>query len=609
MIMGSKKRGPWRSPIVSAVAAVFFLLLACPTAFSLTRTFPDTTSRIVVFTDQLNTDSMTEAQFQFAAGHYAGSQKLLLAAAQRLREHNPEYLVLHYRLGQGLGYRYPNGCSPTGAYLQIIDTDSWVQEWPNSGLQENWFYHSDSSRVYNCDWGYYLMDISNAAWRTWWSEKVIQQLQNNENDGLFADSYSIPNYLGPNWDPLLPDVEPSFESDWAYREHAFTDYIQGRFAGLYKWIPNIGAWITTRDPSDYSNVDGAMIEDFAEWGSGSYFDPADWELQMNRVLGLTGAGKILIAQTYPTSVAERMFALGSYLLIKGGQSYINLNNPEVNTDMMPEWYPEYGIELGAPVDALPANISAFYNSGTGVYVRHFDNGEVYVNPGDSERTVSLGTPHDKVVPSGGGVVPAGGTAPGTLNKQRVTSIAVPAHGAVVVLNLGAGCTLSCSASGPASGLVGNTLSFSGSATASGCTGTPTYAWSFGDGGSAAGAETTHVYAAAGTFTWTLTVSVAGKTCLQTGTVKISAVATTPVVTSMTKAGSPFRIIVAGMNLQKGIKVYINGALWTNVSWLSKLKIIIKGGAALKVAVPKNTPKDFLFTNPDGFSTTKTWSWH
>src|SRR3990172_1477698 len=66
------------------------------------RNFPDTTSSILVFSDQLNTSAMTEAQFQFAAAHYAGSQKLLPNATRRLRSYNPNYLMLHYRLGQGL---------------------------------------------------------------------------------------------------------------------------------------------------------------------------------------------------------------------------------------------------------------------------------------------------------------------------------------------------------------------------------------------------------------------------------------------------------------------------------------------------------------------------
>jgi len=588
---------------------IFLLFLTAPEPVSQTRTFPDTSGGIVVFTDQLNTPAMSEAQFEFAARHYAGSQKLPREAARHLREYNPDYLVLHYRLGQGLGYRFADdACVPDGAYIQVIEGDDWVQEWP-AEPQEEWFYKIGSSRVFNCAWGYYLMDIGNAAWRAWWSARVIEQLEANENDGLFADSYSVPNYLGSaEWNPDLPAVDPAFEADWAARQHAFSDYIQERFAGRWKWIPNIGAWITSRDPSDYSNLDGAMIEGFATWGNGGVFDVSDWELQMNRILGLTGAGKILIAQTYPTSPAERMFALGSYLLIKGGRTYLNLNDPDANPDMMPEWYPEYGIDLGVPTDALPSDISAFHDSESGVYVRRFENGEVYVNPGDANRIVVLETERDQVLPAGGGLVPESGTEPGSLGLQRVSSISVPAYGAVVVLNRDEGCTLSCSAGGPSSGYAGRSLSFSGSATASGCSGSPACSWSFGDGGSASGAAVDHVYAAAGIYTWTFTASIAGQTCVKTGTIRIAQGGPDPVVRSLAKSDAPFRIHVEGEHFRKGIKVYLDGRPWPELSRLTEFEIILNGGEALKAAVPANTPTEFLFVNTDGGSAAVTWSW-
>lgn len=82
----------------------------------------------------------------------------------------------------------------------------------------------------------------------------------------------------------------------------------------------------------------------------------------------------------------------------------------------------------------------------------------------------------------------------------------------------------------------------------------------------------------------------------------------PVVTSMAKLGSPFRIAVYGSNLQNGVTVKINGSLWTNVSWKSSGKIMLKGGSALKLLVPKNTPTAFTFTNPDGGEATVNFQW-
>ncbi len=82
----------------------------------------------------------------------------------------------------------------------------------------------------------------------------------------------------------------------------------------------------------------------------------------------------------------------------------------------------------------------------------------------------------------------------------------------------------------------------------------------------------------------------------------------PVITSMAKLGSPFRINVSGSNLQQGIKVKINGNLWSNVKWLSTSNIKIKGGSSLKSLVPKGVDTTFTFINPDGGETTVSWKY-
>jgi len=143
-----------------------------------------------------------------------------------LRQLNSNFLVLHYRLGQALG-RAPAGrdCQPGAQPIQIINGDQWVPEWPgDSNVRDSWFFHWSGQRVFNCDWGHYRMDISDPGWRAVWTGQVIQQLQAEEADGLFADSYSVPNYFGPDaWRPSLPVVDAAFEADWAHREHDFTD--------------------------------------------------------------------------------------------------------------------------------------------------------------------------------------------------------------------------------------------------------------------------------------------------------------------------------------------------------------------------------------------------
>ena len=70
----------------------------------------------------------------------------------RLRAINPDFLILHYRLGLGLGYRsVSGGCTPDGEYLHIIEGDAWVREWPGeAAVAASWFYTSPGQRGVRC---------------------------------------------------------------------------------------------------------------------------------------------------------------------------------------------------------------------------------------------------------------------------------------------------------------------------------------------------------------------------------------------------------------------------------------------------------------------------
>ncbi|MFG6490622.1 PKD domain-containing protein, partial [Roseateles sp. BYS78W] len=63
-----------------------------------------------------------------------------------------------------------------------------------------------------------------------------------------------------------------------------------------------------------------------------------------------------------------------------------------------------------------------------------------------------------------------------------------------------------SISGPTSGLVGASLSFSGAGSTDAQGAIASYAWTFGDGTSASGVSATKTYSAAGSYTVTLTVT-------------------------------------------------------------------------------------------------------
>lgn len=403
------------------------------------RPWPDTTRGVHVFNDQL-APWMSEAQWQFAATHYAGTQKMLRADADHLRAINPGFLILHYRLGHALGYRAIEGdCRPTGDWLQVIEGNAWVQEWPGDDqVPENWLYHwpeGSATRVLNCDWGWYLAELDDPGWRAYWQETVLRQVQANDADGVFMDSLSVPNFLGADhYTPPLPDIDEPFESAWSARIADWLSWLQQQPLGETYIVPNVGSWITTRDQTDYSAADGVMVEGFAIELDASPYALEDWILQMNRILGLTAQGKAIIGQTYATGAQERMFALGCYLLIKGDRTYLNVELGEE-----PEWWPEYDIAIGAPVEDAGTDIANLYDSAARVYRRDFENGFVLVNPTNPwdgtgiTVQVDLGGTYYLAQTSGGGEVPASGVPTGSVSYQPVSSVTLPPYSAAVLL--------------------------------------------------------------------------------------------------------------------------------------------------------------------------------
>ncbi len=86
---------------------------------------------------------------------------------------------------------------------------------------------------------------------------------------------------------------------------------------------------------------------------------------------------------------------------------------------------------------------------------------------------------------------------------------------------GAACTLSCAPRAPDTATVGSPVAFHAGLSTSGCDHTPTVVWRFGDGGSSTATDPTHVYTAAGTFTWSFSAAAEGASCSGDGTVTVS----------------------------------------------------------------------------------------
>jgi hypothetical protein len=102
----------------------------------------------------------------------------------------------------------------------------------------------------------------------------------------------------------------------------------------------------------------------------------------------------------------------------------------------------------------------------------------------------------------------------------------------------------------------------------------------------------------------MTASVGAQTCTQSRTLTVLA---PPVLSSMAKKTDPFRIAVTGGNLKVGVQAFINGMAWPDLSYKSETKVVLKGGASLKSAVPKGVATLFRFVNPDGGWAEMTWT--
>jgi putative glycosyl hydrolase-like family 15 (GHL15) protein len=388
--------------------------------------FPDTSASIGVLVDQLP-GGMSAAQQQLAAKRFVGSQKLTLEISGALRAIQPDFVVLHYHLAMWQ--------SAPGVNF-ILDGKTWGNDYPKVGGHESWFWHTTGGqRVTSVVDGKWLMNVADPGFQGYWIQSITQQIGAGEYDGVFLDSASPALLQSEAQAPPEPRLTGTGARDNLIPElgnktfiQAWTAWIATLDAALgstgLALIPNTGAFITGWDDTPYDLTAGVFSEGYAD----PSFAEADWKLSTNQLLGLAAKGKIMILQNYlssPDDVARRVYYLGNYLLVRGKHTYLDYfaSGPM-------EWYPEWGIDLGAAV-STGAKVDDLLKDG--VYRRDFEKGIVLVNPTASPVTVTLPKAMQRVVPAGGGAVEADGVAKGTLGMTMVTSVDVAAKGAEILI--------------------------------------------------------------------------------------------------------------------------------------------------------------------------------
>jgi hypothetical protein len=416
--------------------------------------FPSTADGIHIIEDQLP-NNLSSAMTQFVATHIDGTQKELLSQTDQFRAINPNFTVLHYQLGTG-----------NSPYNYIIN-NQWSNDWSYVNGQESWFAHQTyagepqspanltSGRVGNST-GWDQADIANPAWQQYTLHQVLQNMAATGSNGWFADSFTF-GIGGAGYDGTIPTRYKGTNAanravwpggiDWTDQlanwasavETAFTNYNQTNGTD-YQFIPNLDARVTSWEPRWYDNANGVPIIDgaFLE-GFGTWTDTYDWTFSMNQGLNLTNNGKIAIMQPYPSSAPNTTagqqqinFLLGTYLLLKGNATYLN-----IDYGGGVQYYPQYELNLGTAVTPLQSNVSGYlWNN---VYRRDFQNGFVLVNPGSTTYTLNLGNTYRLVQGQGGGTMTdtaldaSGNYIGGSLTYQNMSSVTLPGGSAAIFL--------------------------------------------------------------------------------------------------------------------------------------------------------------------------------
>lgn len=515
--------------------------------------FPSTADNIHIFEDQLP-DGMSNAMIQFLATHTDGTQKELLDQTEQFRAINPNFTVLQYQLGTG-----------NSPYDYIID-NQWSSDWDTVSQQADWFAYQDysgepqsasdlTSGLVGNSTGWVQADISNPAWQQYTLNQVLQNIAATGSNGWFADSFTY-GIGGAGYDGTIPTRYQGTNAanpadwpsgiDWTTQLANWAQTIETAFAQYnaangtdYMFIPNLDARVTSWEPNWYDNsngtpfIDGAFLEGFGEWT-----DTPDWISSMNQGLNLTDNGKIVIMQPYPSDdpstpagQQEVNFYLGTYLLLKGDQSYLN-----IQYGSGANYYPEYQLNLGAATTPLQSNVSGYLWDG--VYRRDFQNGFVLVNPGSSTYTLNLGGTYKEVIASGGGVLTDsdidanGNYIGGSMTYQNVHSITLTGGSAVIFLNSNySPLSVASPAKAATNSVTGTAVNLSVLGQESGSNSGLTYTWSSSGPASVAFAnnsanKTTATFSQAGTYTLTAAITDGIRTVTSSVTVTVKQTETT-----------------------------------------------------------------------------------
>jgi hypothetical protein len=258
------------------------------------------------------------------------------------------------------------------------------------GPIQDWYVRDakTGSKLVNRDWGWYLMDIGNLAYRTSLANSIRNSLVGNPVfDGVFLDdvwgSISSDRFHreGTEEQAVLPLHVTKY-----WRDNMKLLLIQIKMAiGKKLLIINTGAF-----NMDYLALsDGQMYEAFchANWQPFEEYYP-EWRKVLDRMIMASASGKIYLAQSgiqkgamesRATKIAKYSFSM--FLLGANSNTYFYFSKDYRGVTYFPEW----DVDIGSPTEAYHAR------TGTPLFEREYSKGLVLINPSSESAQINLGS--------------------------------------------------------------------------------------------------------------------------------------------------------------------------------------------------------------------------
>ncbi len=312
-------------------------------------------------------------------------------------------------------------------------------DWEHINSQENMFCHSDSSdqspntRILTL-WNSWLMNGDDLVdktsvdainhWINYYAVTASTQVNFFNYDGLFIDSAG--HRLGEG---AVNGIMPwNYSADrWRDSRYAALDFIKSYLSN--KTVVFNGLHSGNGADSSLSLTDGSMWEDFTfDINDGSYKGEKKWWTAIDCLNKYKQNSLLILVVKKPNltnDISARIFSTASYLLVSSPNVSLSLSDWTYPKQL--QYYPEYDIDLGNPVDE-------FIMQSDSLFVRNFEHGIVLVNPhSKNTRSYNLSDDYYSIVPKEGGLIDAEGNYDGYLTFEKVNgTIEIPPVSAFIL---------------------------------------------------------------------------------------------------------------------------------------------------------------------------------